>query len=457
MLEINKLDFGFNDAENYKRRENKNFLNKVFLRTEELDKLCERNTFFLIGEKGTGKTAYATYLSNNDYKETLSTLNYIRETDYQKFVQMKNKEHLVLSDYIDIWKVIIYLLLSKNIIKNEPSSLLSPKAIKFRNVNYAVEEYYAKAFSPEIINAIKFVEKSKYAAELISKHAKASGEESEEIAFSESLFQINLMYVQQKFEEAFASLKLKKSHLLFIDGIDIRPSHIEYDDYLDCVKGLANAVWAINNDVFPRINDSPGRLKVILLVRPDIFDSVGLQNGNNKIRDNSVLLSWNTTYKEYENSKLFEMAGTLLGAQQDPQIEYSRAWNHYFPYTIENRSARRTASDQSDSSFIGFLRYSLYRPRDIVTMLSILQENFKEQKQSPSRVFSEADFFHIEFVKKYSEYLLGEIKDQLSFYYTSSDYELFLKFFEYLKGKNKFSYDEYVGAYQDFIKYLDSN
>jgi hypothetical protein len=223
------------------------------------------------------------------------------------------------------------------------------------------------------------------------------------------------------------------------------------------VKGLANAVWAINNDVFPRINDSPGRLKVILLVRPDIFDSVGLQNGNNKIRDNSVLLSWNTTYKEYENSKLFEMAGTLLGAQQDPQIEYSRAWNHYFPYTIENRSARRTASDQSDSSFIGFLRYSLYRPRDIVTMLSILQENFKEQKQSPSRVFSEADFFHIEFVKKYSEYLLGEIKDQLSFYYTSSDYELFLKFFEYLKGKNKFSYDEYVGAYQDFIKYLDSN
>lgn len=457
MLEIKDLDFGFNDAENYKRSENKNFLNKVFFRTEELDKLCERNTFFLIGEKGTGKTAYATYLSNNDYKETLSTLNYIRETEYQKFVQMKNKEHLVLSDYIDIWKVIIYLLFSKNIIKNEPSSLLSPKAIKFRNVNSAVEEYYARAFSPEIINAIRFVEKSKYAAELISKYAKASGEESEEIAFSESLFQINLMYVQQKFEEAFASLKLNKSHLLFIDGIDIRPSHIEYDDYLDCVKGLANAVWAINNDVFPRIKDSRGRLKVILLVRPDIFDSVGLQNRNNKIRDNSVLLSWNTTYKEYENSKLFEMAGKLLGAQQNPQIEYSQAWNHYFPYTIENGSARRTASDQSDSSFIGFLRYSLYRPRDIVTMLSILQENFKEQKQSPSRVFSEADFFHIEFVKKYSEYLLGEIKDQLSFYYTSSDYELFLKFFEYLKGKNRFSYDQYVGAYQAFIKYLDSN
>jgi hypothetical protein len=158
MLKIPDLDFGFNDAENYKRSENRNFLNKVFFRTEELDKLCERNTFFLVGEKGTGKTAYAVYLSNNDYKQTLSTIKYIRETDYQKFVQMKKREHLTLSDYVDIWKVIIYLLLSKNINENEPVGFLDyPKSIKFRSVNAAIEEYYAKAFSPEIINAIKFV------------------------------------------------------------------------------------------------------------------------------------------------------------------------------------------------------------------------------------------------------------------------------------------------------------
>ena len=458
MLTIQELDFGFNDAENYKRSENKNFLNKIFFRTAELEKLCERNTFFLIGEKGTGKTAYAVYLSNNDYKETLSTLKYIRETDYQKFVQMKRRDHLTLSDYIDIWKVIIYLLLSKKIADNEPVGFLDyPKSLKFRNIYGAIEEYYAKAFSPEIVNAIKFVERSKRAAELISKHAKAGGEESDEITFSENMFQINLMYVQNKFEEAFASLKLKKNHLLFIDGIDIRPSHIEYNDYLDCVKGLANAVWAINNDIFPQIKGSQGRLKVVLLVRPDIFDSIGLQNRNNKIRDNAVLLNWNTTYENHRNSKIFEMAGKLLGAQQNPVVEYAQAWDYYFPYTIENKSANKTAADKKDSSFIGFLRYSLYRPRDIVTMLSILQENFKEQKQDPNKVFSESDFFHVEFVRKYSEYLLGEVKDQLSFYYTSNDYELFLKFFEYLKGRSQFSYEEYMSAYQNFVKYLDTN
>jgi len=462
MLKIQDLAFGFKDAENYTRRENKKFLDKIFVRTPELDQLCGRNTFFLIGEKGTGKTAYAFYLSNNDYKETLSTVKYIRETDYQKFVQMKKRDDLSLSDYIDIWKVIIYLLLSKKIADSEPVGFLDyPKSIKFRNIYLAIQEYYLKAFSPEIDNAIKFVERSKSAAEIILKYAKAGGEESDEITFYENRFQINLMFIQKKFEEAFASLKLKKNHLLFIDGIDIRPSHIEYNDYLDCVKGLANAVWAINNDIFPQIKDSQGRLKVVLLVRPDIFDSIGLQNRNNKIRDNAVLLNWNTTYKNHRNSKIFEMAGKLLGAQQNPVVEYAQAWDYYFPYTIENKSANTTAADKEDSSFIGFLRYSLYRPRDIVTMLSILQDNFKEQKQDPNqdpnKVFSQADFFNVEFVRKYSEYLLGEVKDQLSFYYTSNDYELFLKFFEYLRGKSNFSYKEYRTAYQNFVKYLETN
>jgi hypothetical protein len=90
-------------------------------------------------------------------------------------------------------------------------------------------------------------------------------------------------------------------------------------------------------------------------------------------------------------------------------------------------------------------------------MLSILQDNFKEQKQDPNRVFCESDFFHVEFVKKYSEYLLGWGKGSVILLYTSNDYELFLKFFEYLEGRSKFSYEQYISAYQKFVKYLDTN
>ncbi|HGV3471074.1 TPA: funZ protein, partial [Klebsiella michiganensis] len=73
MIPIKDLTLGYADAENYKRRENKDLLNKVFIRDNHLSELCEPNISFLVGEKGTGKTAYSIYLSNNNINNTLAT------------------------------------------------------------------------------------------------------------------------------------------------------------------------------------------------------------------------------------------------------------------------------------------------------------------------------------------------------------------------------------------------
>ena len=58
--------------------------------------LCSSSTFFLIGEKGTGKTAYALYLADNNYKGNTASHKFVRETDYQKFVSLKHDKHLAL-------------------------------------------------------------------------------------------------------------------------------------------------------------------------------------------------------------------------------------------------------------------------------------------------------------------------------------------------------------------------
>lgn len=77
----------------------------------------------------------------------------------------------------------------------------------------------------------------------------------------------------------------------------------------------------------------------------------------------------------------------LLRTQQPTLLIEGEAWNHYFPYNASNSDKYELVSP---TSFIEFLRYSLYRPRDIVTMLSILQENFIEQHKNANFVFGEA-------------------------------------------------------------------
>ncbi len=279
----------------------------------------------MIGEKGTGKTAYAVYLAKNDYKNTVAQLNYIRETDYRKFVKLKKEKHLELSDYNAIWKVIILLLIAKSIKPHELDHFIFGKTKKMKSIMSAIDEYYTHAFSPEITYALNFVDESKLAAELLSKYLKVGGEEKTSVTFNEARFQTNLMYIERNFKEALSDLRLKRNQFLFIDGIDIRPDLIKYEDYLECVKGLANAVWTLNNDFFADIKDSQGRFKVVLLVRPDIFDSIGLQNQTNKIRDNAVFLDWRTTYPEYRHSKLFLLCDKLLSHQQGTDLNVGDA------------------------------------------------------------------------------------------------------------------------------------
>jgi hypothetical protein len=448
---VSELDLGYNNAENYRRREEHEFFRSVFWQTPELDKLCQSNIYFLIGEKGTGKTAYAVYMANSEYKNNVAKIKYIRETEYLKFVSLKQEKQLTMSDYMSVWKVIIYLMLAQQIRDKEGASVF--KSIKFRKLGEVIDEFYKHAFSPEIVNAIQFAENASISANLISQVAEFGGTESSSVTFSESNFQINLFYIQKHFEDALRSLKLDKNEIIFIDGIDIRPATIEYEIYIECIKGLANAVWSMNNDFFANIKDSKGRIRVVLLIRPDIFDKLGLQNMNSKVRDNSVVLNWVTTYEGHRSSPLFLMADRLLSFQQEINYPPGTVWNYYFPYDATNVKIRLP----SPTSFIQFLRYCLYRPRNIMTILAIQKENLKEQGKSDSSVFSYSDFTNPRFSRKYSDYILGEVKDHISFYFDAADYESMLKFFQYLNGRSIFTYPQYMEAFTKFIKFLQRN
>jgi len=458
MIPVPDLNFGYNDAQTYRGREYKELFNKFFIRTKDLDKLCENNTYFLIGEKGTGKTAYAVYISNTEYKEKIGIHKHVRETDYLKFIKLKLGRHLQLSDYTDIWSVIIYLLLSQQILEREKNITSISKYWKFRAIQKAIDEFYYGAFSPEIIHAMRFVDDLKLSVQLLTKYFNSEGKTgagiSREITTDNSRFQMNLYYIQKQFEEALSSISLSKSYILFIDGIDVRPSGVPFDEYLECVKGLANAAWAINNDIFSSIKDSKGRLRVVLLLRPDIFESLGLQNQNNKLRDNSILLDWRTKYPIYRKSPIFEVADNILKVQQTREeitnLNKGDAWDYYFPYDVEDEEQ----NSEEHSAFKDFLKYSLSRPRDIVTMLNILKITFENKGKNPNEVFSREDFQDPDFRDQLATYFLGEIRDELLFYYSEDEYRTFITFFPYLKGASRFSYQLYKSAfdlYHDFI------
>ena len=449
MKKIDELNLGFSDAQNYSRRDNKKMFNDIFVKNYFLEKLINPNIYFLIGEKGTGKTAYSVFLKNNNYKENKTMLTYISATDYDKFYNIKKQKNLELTDFVGIWKVILLLLLSKSITDDDKVISIFHKS-NIDNLISAIDEYYMNAFTPEIITALKIVDETELAAKLICKYSEVGGKTGTKLEFSETRFQMNLYYIEKNFSDAIRKLKLNKNVNLFIDGIDVRPNTIPYDDYIQCIRGLADACWSLNTELFQNVKDSKGHFKIVLLLRPDIYSALNLQNATNKLRDNAVFLDWRTTYKDYKTSNLYKVSERILEYQQSEQIV--DIWEKYLPWKLPTTNQGR----EYDTAFMEFLRISLSRPRDIVVILQILHELMLRDGLGDEMEFSFNIYQNDDFQNAYSEYFMSSLKDQLSFYYSIEDFNHFIKFFDYFRDSD-FSYEEYYQLYEKFTDYILTN
>lgn len=95
---------------------------------------------------------------------------------------------------------------------------------------------------------------------------------------------------------------------------------------------------------------------------------------------------------------------------------------------------------------LNFLRYSLYKPRDILTMLNEMVDATSGEQ------FTHSDFENM--LANYSVYLKGELKDYMLIYMDDSDYSNFIIFFEAFQGHSNFNYTFFEEKHMKYVKYL---
>ena len=98
------IELPYDEAENYFQTSNKEKLKDFFYKGPVFEKLKEETTYFLIGEKGSGKTAYSAYFCNNIVASITSKRYCITVDDYNKLIQMKKDKKLDYSHFITLWK-----------------------------------------------------------------------------------------------------------------------------------------------------------------------------------------------------------------------------------------------------------------------------------------------------------------------------------------------------------------
>ncbi|UCA09123.1 hypothetical protein LA364_10395 [Aeromonas enteropelogenes] len=436
---IGELKEPFNDAVNYKSKDEKQFFSGIFLKTSELQRCLSPSTYYLMGEKGTGKTAYAVFLENNNIGDNLCQLTTMTETQYKRFIALKQEGKIAFSDYANIWRSILLLLTSQLII-HRSKNLFHTFTRKFSKVENAIEKWDENALNPEIESAFELLNSTDISTKLSAKDIGEAGLKSfSQTAEKTVRIKHHLLETERLLKDAIKSLKLSKNHILFIDGIDYRPEGVPYSEYIECIKGLSEAAWQLNSEFFNTIKDSKGRLKIMLLIRPDVFHKLNLYNSNSRLQDNCVFLNWSTTEKEYSHSNLFEASGKFFSNQQRFPATPYEAWNHY-----------HNGAPEGSAAFRKLLKHSFQKPRDILTYIKIVQRYYTNAGKGDSIFIGKNILSEPSVNREYADYLLGEVRNYATFYMKPSDFGIYIKFFQYLDGKATFTATEFSVAFKKF-------
>lgn len=432
MKSLAEIDLGYGDATNYRKNKRMaQMFNEIFVKDRNLERLLQEDSFFLIGEKGTGKTAYATFLENREYKNTVTKVYEISSTDFQIFLRLQKSGYLQLSDFTKVWEIILLMLMASEINKRDIDEFGPKRSEKLYALKASIEDYYEEAFIPEISNTFKYILdntdsiEARVKSEILSSSAQINAQMIDKISQESAIrkFQNNLLDLKKDFESAFQRLKINKNRFIILDSVDINLSDFTTKEYEECLRALANAIWSVNTTVFRNMPESSkGFLKIVFSVRPDIFSKLNLHNQANKVRDNGIVLDWRTTYESFEKSLLYKLCNRLL-SYDNPGLDENEYWNYYFPwYTM---STKPTSRDK-DFSFINCLRLSLSRPRDMISIMKAIQRTSEKNEHSLSEL---EDFQDNATQNEISNYYVEEARDWCLYKFSGKEFESLLFFF----------------------------
>lgn len=443
MKHIKDLMIPDNDAVNYRSGNDAPF-RRLFFDDGLVRDIINKRIYFLIGEKGTGKTAYATFLSGGDQSAFQGRVIFVQPDDYGLISSVMNKLGIDETQITSVMQVSLLLLLLLHISEAKEAATFGHYGSQ---VLEALDKLTYGSLDITISSSVLIIDRCvDVASDLLKIDHKVETPPTPQLA---------LMALRKILLNSIKDVTTKTPFSIFIDGIDVRPQNVEFSTFINVVTGIINSTWSINNEYLQRID---GDFRCILSIRPDILDHIGIQNSNNKIKDNSVVFSWYTAYQDYRSSRLFALTDNLLRVQQDSGADFSLGytWDSYFPYKNFHKG------EKTRHSFIGFLESSFYKPRDIISLLGMCKARMLAKQLADTTEFDEHLLSDNELREEYSRYLLGEVRDSLLFYYQVKEIELFRQFFEFLvdhvdRRSRTFEYRSFITAYDNTISYIRRN
>ena len=354
-------------------------MEKYFFHVPELNLILKGQASYIIGRKGTGKSALVKYLSQSAPPNTRVKQLSFKNFPFGMLYHEKNDSYTRPNQFITIWKFIIYSFACSMLAESDRFDPLIAKHIR-------------KAFPPaESDNLGTLIRQWSISdISLIFKGTGLSlkGFKKKEFSLQEKVDNLEKFLIK--------NLNQEKYFLLF-DELDEDYKNIQEtffeSNYLDLLTSLFKAVQDINGTFALKGKN----LFPIVLLRDDIFDLVK-DADKTKWKDLSLKLEWNR--EEIKNLIIYRL-NKVFGSDRDnfEHNWYSLFDKHQIPFSSGKKHL---------PSFDYITRSTQGRPRDYIQYLKSCAEIqiSKGGGIITNEVVKDAD-------KDYSSYLKSELVDEI--------------------------------------------
>ncbi len=373
-------------------------LMQYFLNTPQINQIINQNKWMVLGRKGTGKTAIYKYFQSDNYlnENPTSIVVPLNFKSYPWPIHKLYKDSMEgeISAYSKSWE---YIILTQSLIcliqKYEADSFSLPKDLK--KAKDIINKIYGNPF-PSIVEIIKGKVARIDNLSLPSIEAGSFNVSVGEISFEElsddkkllTSLKTNAFTLSNYFKRVLTSSLNDKSIIIILDQLDENWLESEISEYSKILVSLINVCKELNTT-----NDFNKKLKCILFIRTDIYETLRFNDKNKIHQSSSIEIRW-------DEDSLNEMFYTRIKKYKHTSINLddTKKSNLVFDVSYVKHGA---------TPFKHILRYSFYRPRDIIVYFNKVRNSYTDSK---SGLYSSKNLYAAQ--KDFSTNLYNELLDE---------------------------------------------
>ncbi len=410
-----------NIADNWKLEAKLEDTQKYFYYSTEVDNIIKKDKCYIIGRKGTGKSAICEYLIKRKEHNIFSTKLSFKNFPFNELYNLDNQKYTAPNQYITLWKYLIYSNVCQLMAINEKVN---------SSIRNELLKLYPKNDLKSLARTISNWTSAEFGANILGNGGsfKFSKDESKNVI--PWIDKVNIL------EDIILNYCDDSEYYIVFDELDEDYRQISDDEESKQYVFLLTSLFKAVQDVKSTFIDSRKKIKPVVFLRDDIYTLIK-DSDKNKWRDYKIEVEWNE--KKLKDLLAFRISKDF--DQDIPPFQFQAAWEKIF---YREQIGFGNKQEKKIHSFDFIARSTHLRPRDFMHYIQgCAEETF-------NKGYSFIREGNIKFVDRaFSNYLRDEIVDEV--FPILPEIEEYLQIFANIRKWN-FTLQEFTNEYNKYLK-----